>query len=262
MGADSASYDEADYIIVPIPHDANVSWLSGSAKGPEAVIRASREIEHYDFETGANISDYKFATIEPIKYEEIHETVEKIMKMGKMPLSIGGDHSISIPILTTLPPDVSILHIDAHLDMREEYLGNRQSHACALYEASKNHDVVHVATRSACEEDIENARKFGNIIANYKDIEGILHDLSDDVYITFDVDGLDPSIMPATGTPEPGGMNWREANDLLEAVCREKNIVGMDITELRPQEGFHACDALVAKLIMKSIIYIESGGPR
>ncbi|MEM3364724.1 MAG: agmatinase [Candidatus Micrarchaeia archaeon] len=257
MGTDSASYESADYVIVPVPHDSNVSWLRGAAGAPEAVFRASEELEHYDFETGVNVSDARFATIEPIEYERIRATTEKAMQLGKIPICIGGDHSISIPILTALPEDVSILHLDAHLDMREEYVGNRNSHACALYEASKAHSVVHVGTRSGCEEELENARKFNNVLANYKNIDAILHDLGDDVYITFDVDVLDPSVMPATGTPEPGGIGWVDATRIIEAVCREKNVIGLDFVELRPQDGFHFCDITVAKFIMKSIIYLE-----
>ncbi|MCX8200245.1 MAG: agmatinase [Candidatus Micrarchaeota archaeon] len=257
MGADSAAYEAANYVIVPIPYDSNASWLKGAANAPEAVLRASEEIEHYDFETGANVSDSKFVTLAPASYDSIRETVGKIMKDGKIPLCIGGDHSISIPILNTLPDDVSILHVDAHLDMREEYLGNKNSHACALYSASKSHTVVHVGTRSCCEEEIENVRRFSNVLADYRDTESILHDLGNKVYITFDVDALDPSIMPATGTPEPGGMGWADALRTLEAVCREKNVIGIDFVELKPQDGFHFCDVTVAKLIMKSIIYIE-----
>lgn len=256
MGADSAKYEDADYVIVPIPHDANVTWLAGAAKAPTAVLRASEGLEHYDFDTGANVSDFRFATIDAVTYDKIRETVERIMNCGKIPISIGGDHSISIPILAMLPRDVSILHIDAHLDMRAEYKGNKLSHACALYGASADHLIVHACTRSACEEELEHVRKFGNVLANYRDIDGILHDLGEDVYITFDADALDPSIMPATGTPEPGGMGWADANRLLEGICREKNVIGLDFVELRPQEGFHFCDTIIAKLIMKSIIYL------
>jgi agmatinase len=258
MGNDSAKYEDAEYAIVPIPHDSNVSWLTGAAKAPQAIFRASEELEHYDFDTGANVSDFKFATLDPITYDEIGKTIERAMGEGKIPISVGGDHSISIPLLRMLPEEISILHIDAHMDMREEYRGNKLSHACALYEASKNHNVVHAGIRSGSEEELENARQFSNVLANYKDIEAILHDLGGDVYITFDVDALDPSIMPATGTPEPGGMGWLDANRILEDICREKNVVGLDFVELRPQEGFHFCDATVAKLLMKSIIYLES----
>ncbi len=255
MGPGTATYDDADFVIVPIPYEQGASWIGGTSKGPAAVLRASQEVEYYDLELGFSMGDIKYCTIAPVQFGEIRPKIEQIMNDGKIPISIGGDHSISIPILTMLPKDVSILHMDAHLDMRAEYRGNPNSHASALYGASKNHKVVHTGIRSGCEEDIENVKSFGNIIVSPHDIGAILDGLSDDVYITFDVDVLDPSIMPATGTPEQGGINWLEANSILRSVCADKNVIGMDFVELSPREGLHACDAAVAKLIMRSMIY-------
>jgi agmatinase len=232
-----------------------VSWETGTKKGPEAIIRASYELEYYDLEYDFNVTKLKYHTMQPIGFDQIQQTLLKIFNDGKFPLSVGGDHSISIPILEIIPDSVSILHFDAHLDMREEYMGNKLSHGSALYSASKNHRVVHTGIRSGCEEDIENARKFGNLIVNPKDITGILDGLNDEVYITFDVDFLDPSIMAATGTPEPNGFLWTDADKILRETFTNKNVIGIDYVELSPRAGMHSCDSAIAKLMMRTLIY-------
>ncbi|MGB9634922.1 MAG: agmatinase [Candidatus Micrarchaeia archaeon] len=256
MGRDSCRYEDARFVIIPVPYEKNVSWVKGTSNGPRAIIKASQEIEYFDVELMKNISEYHYFTYKNVKYRELPAITKKMMRENKVPIFLGGDHSISIPILNVLPEDVSILHLDAHLDMRSRYLGNPHSHACALYNASKNHKVVHTAIRSGCEEDIENARKYGNKIINPKRIKEIVSSLGKKVYITFDVDALDPSIMPATGTPVPGGISWDTANDILKEVCRTKEIVGIDFVELCPIKGLHACEFLVAKLVMRSMLYM------
>ncbi len=259
MGPNNCGYDGAEFVIVPIPFEGNVSWKGGASKGPAAIIRASYELEYYDYEIMFDLNRIKRYTLKSIKYDEIKRTVKRIFDSSKFPVCIGGDHSISIPILQNLPEDVSILHVDAHLDMRSSYLGNASSHACAMYEASKNHNVVHVGVRSGCEEDISNAKKFGNKIFKVRELKNIIENLGEDVYITFDVDAFDPSIMPATGTPEPGGITWDEANYLMETVCRKKNVVGADFVELSPQSGMHFCDSTVAKMIARCMAYSMQG---
>ncbi len=264
----TSSFEDAQYIIVPVPIGDKTSWVGGADKGPSAVLRASAELEYYDLETGFNISNVRYFTYSPVdsrdKLRELanfffnrNRSENKIPNsndsVAKFPIFVGGDHSISIPILSELPSEVSILHLDAHLDMRSSYMGDPESHACALYEASKNHRVVHYGIRSGCEEDLENVRRFGNVIA--EDLDEILANLGERVYVTFDVDVYDPSVIPATGTPEPGGISWKDSLDLLSRVFAEKRVVGMDIVELSPKPGLHYAEFTIAKLMFRSIYY-------
>jgi len=256
MGVNSSNYEDSKFVIVPVPHGDNVSWISGSEKAPQKVLEASNELEHFDLLTLRNINDFKFYTYQNVKYKELNKISKKIFQDNKIPFFIGGDHSISIPIMKNLSEDVTILHLDAHLDMRESYLENKESHACALYEASKNHKVIHLGVRSACEEDVMNVKKYNNLILNSLDMKQLLENLSDKVYITLDVDVLDPAYMPATGTPEPLGISYGNLLNIIISVCNNKKVVGMDIVELCPREGLHFCDLSVAKLIFTCIVML------
>lgn len=256
LGPNNCEYAQADFVIVPIPFEGNISWVGGASKGPSAIIRASYELEYYDYEIGFNLNTIKHYTVNPIAdYDSIGDAIKNILNDSKFPITLGGDHSISIPIFRQLPNEVSILHIDAHFDMRRSYMGNVVSHACALYEASKNHNVVHTAVRSGCEEDLYNVNQFGNHVCSIHNISEIMKHLNEDVYITFDVDAFDPSLIPATGTPEPGGITWNDANALLERVCKSKNVIGADFVELAPLKGMHSCESTVAKLIARCMAY-------
>jgi len=256
MGTNSSSYEESKFVIVPVPHGDNLSWIKGSEKAPKKVIEASCELEHFDLLTLRNINDFKFYTHEKVKYNELEKVSRKIFKDKKIPFFIGGDHSISIPIMKNLNEEITILHLDAHLDMRESYMENKESHASALYEASKNHKIIHLGVRSGCEEDIMNVKKFNNIILNSLDMKLLLENIKGDVYITLDVDVLDPAYMPATGTPEPLGISYGNLLNILVSVCNNKNVIGMDVVELSPREGLHFCDLSVAKLIFTCIIML------
>ena len=256
MGVNSSSYEESKFVIIPVPHGDNLSWIKGSENAPKKVLEASCELEHFDLLSLRNINDFKFYTYENVKYNELEKVSKKIFEDKKIPFFVGGDHSISIPIMKNLSEDVTILHLDAHLDMRESYLENKESHACAIYEASKNHKVIHLGVRSACEEDVENVQKFHNIILNSLDMKTLLENLGEKVYITLDVDVLDPAYMPATGTPEPLGISYGNLLNILISVCNNKKIIGMDIVELSPREGLHFCDLSVAKLIFTCIVML------
>lgn len=256
MGRNSSTYEECNFVIVPVPHGGNVSWIKGTEKAPKKVIEASCEMEHYDLLTLRNINDFKYWTHPPVKYEELDNVSKKLFKDKKIPIFIGGDHSISIPIMKNLGKDVTIFHLDAHLDMRESYKGNKHSHATALYEASSTHNVVHFGIRTACEEELDNVELFNNKILNSFDTETLLNNLGEKVYITLDVDVLEPIYMPATGTPEPLGISYGNLLNILIDICNNKNVVGIDIVELSPQKGLHFCDITVAKIIFLCIIML------
>ncbi len=256
MGKNSSNYEDSKYVIVPVPHGNNVSWIKGTEKAPGKVIEASCEIEHFDLLTLKNINEFNFFTYDNVKYNELDFVSKKIFNDNKIPFFIGGDHSISIPILKNLNEEVTILHLDAHLDMRESYMENKESHASALYEASKNHKIIHLGIRSGCEEEIMNVKKFNNIILNSLDLKSLLENLGEKVYITLDVDVLDPAYMPATGTPEPLGISYGNLLNILISICNNKKVVGMDIVELCPIDGLHFCDVSVAKIIFTCIIML------
>ena len=183
----------------------------------------------------------------------------------KFVLTLGGEHTLSTPVVRAARgkyPDLSVLQIDAHADLRDTYDGTPYSHACVMRRIVEVCPAVQVGIRSISKEEIEETRNlptqifFARDIAKSPDwIDRAVDALSDSAYITIDVDGLDPSIVPSTGTPEPGGLDWQTLLDLLGAVGRSKKIVGADIVELLPRDGFHAADFLCAKLAYKIIAY-------
>ncbi len=273
-----SGYENSRVAVLPIPYDATVSYGTGARNGPRAIIAASSQVETYDIDLDGDPCEIGIATLEAIRpessgpeamMEAIEETVSRIIGDGKFALSLGGEHSISSALVKAHSQKYSgltVLQIDAHSDLRESYQGSRYSHACVMSRISEICDFAAVGIRSFCNSENEKAAlRKGRIIdsARFKNnpesIPIILSMLSSDVYITFDLDGLDPSAMPAVGTPEPGGLCWEEAVRLLTAVGREKRIVGADVVELAPIPGLIYPDFTAARLAYK-IISIASGG--
>lgn len=260
-------------VILPIPFEHTTSWLHGTKDGPTAIIEASRYVELYDIETDSEIYRRGIYTAQPLKanapeemIQQAYHAVRLFLKEGKFVISLGGEHSVSIgPIKAgaEIYSDLSILHFDAHTDRRESYEGTIYSHACAIAQASEYvTNIVSVGIRSMdisekgslTKEKLFLAEKMvGDATEDY--INNILKQLSDTVYITFDVDCFDPSIMPATGTPEPGGLGWYQTLQILKAVCKNKKIIGADFVELMPTATNYAPNFLVAKLIYKFLSY-------
>jgi len=273
-----SGYENSRVAVLPIPYDATVSYGTGARNGPRAIIAASSQVETYDIDLDGDPCEIGIATLEAIRpessgpeamMEAIEETVSRIIGDGKFALSLGGEHSISSALVKAHSQKYSgltVLQIDAHSDLRESYQGSRYSHACVMSRISEICDFAAVGIRSFCNSENEKAAlRKGRIIDsvrfknNPESIPIILSMLSSDVYITFDLDGLDPSAMPAVGTPEPGGLCWEEAVRLLTAVGREKRIVGADVVELAPIPGLIYPDFTAARLAYK-IISIASGG--
>lgn len=271
LGIDEMPAGDADVVILPIPLEATVSYGKGTGRGPEAIITASQQVELYDHELGYEVNEkVKIATLPAIAFPkqdaELAQTV--IAKTAepftdKFILSLGGEHSITPALVGEYKkkyPDLSILYFDAHTDMREEWGDTRWSHACAARRCQDDHgikNIVWVGTRNTSLGEQQYINKEQINYGNTYDLKKILSQLSDNVYISFDVDVFDVSTMPATGTPEPGGIGWYQAMEIFEAVTREKNVVGADIAECAPipTPGFHAYDFLVAKLAFKLIGY-------
>jgi agmatinase len=271
LGLDDQDYQKARAVVLPVPYTSTASWKTGTNEGPRALIEASRHVELYDIELQKNISEqdiYTMPFLEPDKdspkktIERIKEATTEVIKDDKFLLMIGGEHSITLGAVLALKekyPDLSVLQIDAHTDLRDEYEGTKYSHASVMKRIRDlGISTVQVGIRSICQEEAEYIKKekLDNVFfAPSLPLDKIISALGKNIYITFDLDGLDPSIMPSTGTPEPGGLGWYESLELIKKVAEKKNIVGADVVELDPIPGMAAPDFLAAKLAYKIINY-------
>ena len=275
LGDESAEYDDARIIVLPVPYESTVSYGKGTSRGPRAIIEASAYVETYDRETDCEPSDVGIATAPPLPVTDLspseltiklEEAVSAILRDGKLPLVLGGEHSItpaSVKAVNSVYDDITVVQLDAHADLREEYEGERGSHACAMARSREICPVVQVGVRSFSkgESDLIKGKKLPVFCADdiHNDPDWINEAIaaidSENVFITLDVDVFDGSILPATGTPEPGGLNWQQVTSFLAMLFSKKRVVGMDIVELAPIDGFHAYDFMIAKLAYKCIAY-------
>ena len=257
----------AKFIVLPVPYEETVSYGKGTAKGPDAILDASTYLEVYDIDQGSEPYRAGIHVSRPIKaVKAIKAQVKKILDEKKIPVVLGGEHSITpfaVSAFREKYKNLSVLQFDAHADLRDKYHGTKNSHACAMRRVLEICPAVQVGIRSMSASEAKFARESGQIskihFAKKLELADIVtSQLSKDVYISFDVDALDPGIMPSTGTPEPGGLDYYEVLDIFEAVAREKNIVGFDLVELAPIKGLHAPDFTVAKLIYKLMGYLTA----
>jgi|SRR5690554_539604 len=266
-----AVLETAKIVLIPVPYDGTSTWQKGADKGPQAFLEASENMELYDIETqsevykqGVYLADAITENSSPeAMVEEVHKITKEYIKRNKFVTLFGGEHSISIGSIRAFNEsfdNLSVLHIDAHADLRKEYDGSKCNHACAVYEASQNANLVQVGIRSMdkTETTVMDPEKvfFAHEMAedDYW-MDNAIEALGENVFITFDLDAFDPSIMPSTGTPEPGGMLWYETLEFLKRVFAEKNVVGFDIVELCPQKTERSSDFLAAKLYYKMLSY-------
>ena len=258
-------------VLIPVPYDGTSTWQKGADKGPEAFLNASENMEQYDIETDTEVYQQGIYLAPPITessspkamVEEVHAVTKQYIKKNKFVTIVGGEHSISIGTIRAFNEcfdNLTVLHIDAHADLRKEYLGSKYNHACSLYEASQTTNLIQVGIRSmdVMEKTVIDEEKvyFAHEMAvddNWMD--NAIDQMTENVFITFDLDALDPSIMPSTGTPEPGGLFWYETLDFLKQVFAEKNVVGFDIMELCPNKNDKSSDFLAAKLYYKMLSY-------
>lgn len=266
-----SSFELSKVVIVPVPYDATSTWQKGADKGPAALLDASANMELYDIETGAEVYRIGIFTDLPVEGhappEEmavaVEERVSRHLQAGKFVITIGGEHSVSIGAIKSHArkyADVTILQLDAHTDMRDEYHGSKCNHACVMARAKETCPVVQVGIRSmdSSERDQIDSRNIffaEDIYENPRWIDKVISRLTDRVYITIDLDVFDPAIMPSTGTPEPGGLLWYEVLELLKKVIASRDVVGFDVVELCPNTINRAPDFLAAKLIYKLLAY-------
>lgn len=266
-----AAQETAEVVLLPVPYDVTSTYGKGADKGFDALLDAAENMELYDIETNSEVYREGIyiapAVTEDTSPEAMCEAVKKAvqdyLKSGKFVTLFSGEHSVSIGSIAAFKEqysDLSVLQIDAHSDLRPTYNGSACNHACALHEASKTTNLVQVGIRSMDRVELPYVNQ-DNFFTMYKIrkqvnwITELIERLGKNVYITIDLDAFDPSIMPATGTPEPGGLFWYETLELLKEVMKSKNVVGFDIVELAPIEGATAPDLVAAKLYYKLLSY-------
>ena len=277
LGLPKENKNKNKVYIIPFGLEKTVSYSSGTKNGPKKIIEASHQVELFDEEL--KLEPYKKFNIKTLKQEKIKsklndslnqlsEIIEKTLKSKRFPLTLGGEHSITPAIIKPLAKkysNLTIVQIDAHADLRDGYMGIHNSHAAAMRRCldNKNTKIVSIGIRNLCQEEFNYFKKnnkkieifWGNEMHKWS-MEKLSKILKNkDVYLTFDLDGFDSSLMPATGTPEPGGLFWSDAMRILKTVFKNSNVVGADVNELAPNPHLHACDFLAAKLVYKILSY-------
>jgi agmatinase len=268
------AFEDAKAVILPVPLESTTSYVPGTRNGPREILVASSHLELWDEETNTDIHPIGIYTLPEMELPfddmkdimaEIGRVTAAILEHDKFPIVLGGEHSITGAVVGAMAAKhvgLSVLQIDAHADLRDTYMGTRFSHACAMRRVVECAQTTQVGIRSMSTEEAAiapslptrifydvNMRQDANWIAK------VVESLGQTVYITIDVDGMDPAIMPATGTPEPGGLSWYETLSLLRAVISARNVVGCDIVELSPLPGVAAPNFLCAKLVYKILTY-------
>lgn len=267
----NAKKKSANIYLTSIPYDGTSTWGKGADRGFSAFLEAADNMELYDIETDSEVYRQGIYISSPIKedsspeamFQATYQQTKRLLKLDKFLTFFGGEHSISIGIIKAFYEKyekLTVLQLDAHTDLRPSYEGSPYNHACAVYDASQYTNLVQVGIRSMDSTEKKYLRKDRCFFA--QDIKGqsqwmrqALDKMTDTVYLTLDLDVFDPSIMPSTGTPEPGGMTWYEVLSFLKMVFEEKNVVGFDIVELSPSPHNKAPDFLAAKLYYKLLSY-------
>lgn len=266
-----SDYGSSSIAILPVPFDRTSTWIKGSRKGPRAIIEASRHMELYDIETGSEVyrrgihTDRGIRTSKPESMiKRVYSRVIELLDDGKFVVVLGGEHTVSlggIMALAEKSDDLSILHFDAHTDMRDSYEGSRFNHACVMARVREiTEAVVSVGIRSTDLSEInrispERIVCADEMLVSATWIDKVIAKLTRNVFITLDLDVFDPGIMPSTGTPEPGGLDWYQVTGLLREVSERRKIVGFDVVELCPTKN-SAPDFLAAKLVYKLLSYV------
>jgi agmatinase len=277
-------YDDSRVVVLPIPFEHTTTYVPGTRNGPSAILAASTQVELWDEELKVDIHPVGIYTLPQMElpFEEIADAQSEIRRVAdaifaerKFLLALGGEHSITAPLVHAAGqhhPEISVLQIDAHADLRESYLGSRFNHACAmrrLLDSLEPNRLTQVGLRNVAQEEAEFAARTGTHVFydfNMRDdpdwLERVVDTLGDPVYITFDCDGLDPAIMPAVGTPVPGGLSWYESLRLIRIACERRHVIGCDVVELCPMPGNVAPDFLCALLAYKLVTYSQALAPR
>lgn len=265
--------DNAQYVLVPVAYDGTSTFVKGADKGPQAILDASDSLELYDIQyqyeaCNAGIHtdhfDFDFQTPDAM-VESVYQHIRQLLKTNKTIGLLGGEHSVSVGAIRATSEkyeNLTVLQFDAHADLRDDYHDSIFNHACVMRRAQDYARVVQVGIRNVCSEEMHNVVPenmfYAHKIHDNEDwMEPALQRLTDNVYISFDLDGFDPSILPATGTPLPGGLQWYPTLKFIEKVIRTKNVVGFDVVELCPEADNKVSDVLAATLVYKIITLLE-----
>jgi len=276
-----ATFDTSSVVILPCPVDRTTSYVGGTRNGPHEILQASTHMELWDEEMNADVHGVGIFTLAEMELpfgemaplvDEIERVAYEIIGRDKFLVTIGGEHSITPPLVSAAArkyPNLSVLQIDAHADMRDAYMGTIHNHACAMRRSLQYASVTQVGIRSLSTEEAEVLPKlktkvfFDSTMRQEPTwMDAVVESLAENVYVTIDVDGMDPAIMPATGTPEPGGLSWPEITRLLRLTAERRRIVSADIVELSPIPGMVAPNFLCAKLLYKLLTYRFVNDPR
>ncbi len=271
-----SSPQKAKFTVLPVPYEKTTSYGKGTEKGPQAILEASLQLELYDEEIKKETWKYGIYTFkafncaksENLFFNSLEKEVSNILhNTAGIPFFLGGEHSITqalVPAFLKKHKNLSVLHFDAHADLRAEYEGSSHNHACALYPIAKLCKIVQVGIRNIAPEEKKytNSAKVKTYLMHENlNIDALaakaLRNLNSKVYITIDADGFDPSVMPGTGTPQPGGFMWHAALRFFKKICAKKNIVGIDLVEVSPIKGSHITEFTAAKLIYRLMSYLS-----
>ncbi|HLP73984.1 MAG TPA: agmatinase [Bacteroidales bacterium] len=264
-------YDESEIVILPVPYDETSTWLRGADKGPDAILNASPNLEFFDVETMSEAHLHGIFTASPVLEKEtpgklvdaVYLGVKTLITEGKFPVVIGGNHTVPIGCFRAFAEkfeNLTILQLDAHADLRQEYEGSEYNHACAMARAREYAPIVQLGIRSMSKDELPYFDRERMFFAHELYHDKGLYDkalalLTKNVYLTIDLDVLDPSLMPSTGTPEPGGPEYPELMSFLGKVISQRNLVGFDVVELCPSESNKAPDFVAAKMIYQLLSY-------
>jgi agmatinase len=267
-----SNYEESAIVILPVPYDETSTYIKGADRGPEAIIEASPNMEYFDIETRTEARRHGIFTLSPVLEKsspevlcgEVESKIRKLLNEKKFPVVIGGNHTVSIGSIRAIGThysNLTILQLDAHSDLRNEYDGTPLNHACAMARAWEVAPVVQVGIRSMSSDELPNVRWENIFPAHRLHYDKSLYIkaldlLSENVYITIDLDVFDPSIMPSTGTPEPGGPDYYDLMHFLRDVAAKRNVVGFDVVELCPDPSNKMPDFVAAKVVYQLLSYI------
>ncbi len=268
-------YESARIAVLPCPYDGTSTYGKGADQGPAKLIEASGQVEFWDLELDRKVCELGIATLPAVTFVDddpakavaaIEEAARRPVSDGKFLLGLGGEHSVSIGLTRAVRAkhgSFSLLHVDAHADLRAEYRGSPYSHACAIHaiaEDDRTATIVSIGIRAMCEEEFTYAKRRGvhlfpghELPTRTNWIRDAVRLLRDPVYVTIDLDGLDPSILPSTGTPVPGGLSWRDVVELVKEIGRTKRVIACDVNELKPDPVNHHSEFLAALLSYKML---------
>lgn len=265
-------YDRSPVVILPVPYDETSTWVKGADQGPAAILEASANMELYDIDTDSEVYRKGIFTAPPVDEKSspdamvigVYQAVSKYLDDGKFIVTLGGEHSVTIGAVKAYVekvPGLCVLQIDAHTDLRQQYEGSPFNHACVMARVREWCPFVQVGIRSMDVEEKNYMTRDRVFFA--KDIveagntwmDDVLEKLDYNVYLTIDLDGFDPSVLPSTGTPEPGGLTYYDVLNLVRKVIVKKNLVGFDVVELCPNKDERSSDFLAAKLVYQVLSY-------